>query len=374
MPRLTRGILLICTTLRKNDKGDATRLTDNAQQIITAGLSLAAHMPMAKEPITLASDQQTWQVVSSHVSARTIGWSPHLKLHPDAAERVLTHSSVSSSHMLGLPYLWKLLALIASPYSETVYMDTDMVVLSSTFVSDLLLRSLRVSDLAFAQDPNRPQYVTIKEKGRLHQALANKKVMPYPPMYGHGIPPLCTALIVYRNTSSVRTLFTRAAGRMVANSDRGEYTQRGMLPLRQGDQEMIWSELAHGEPNSLLRLFVLPEEYYCPSWLPMIRSPQNKRHHPYFKFVEALAAQRVPMWSTTWGVYPCHSIHGKFLSETLRQVAGPGYQLLSNKTISNFESEFSRGFPGINSSVGLASYEAPLEKDANFGARSWAKG
>ena len=64
--------------------------------------------------------------------------------------------------------------------------------------------------------------------------------------------------------------------------------------LRQGDQEMIFTQLVHGRSAAAKpSLLVLPEEYYCPG----VSAWSGKAALPY-------------VWSTSFGEYPCYAVHG----------------------------------------------------------------
>ena len=60
-----------------------------------------------------------------------------------------TRSSVMSK--LRWHYLWKLLALLSSPYERTLFIDNDIIAFSPTLVADLLESSLHVSDMTFGR-------------------------------------------------------------------------------------------------------------------------------------------------------------------------------------------------------------------------------
>ena len=103
-------------------------------------------------------------------------------------------------------YLWKIVCMLSSPFDRTLYLDTDVFVLSKTFPMDLLQNTLHVSDLAFVVDISRGG-----------QKIRHSGVGPYslnPPQFAHGLPNLCSCVIAYRRTNSTLNLLRRVALRM----------------------------------------------------------------------------------------------------------------------------------------------------------------
>ena len=130
------------------------------------------------------------------------------------------------------PYLWKLCALTQTPFERTLFLDVDLFVLWPPLVQSLLRSTLALADVAMPLDV-----------GRFFEPWASTPV-----------PPLCSCMIAYGNaTSAVRQLFLGAARRLIEHMHRR---------TRQGDQEMIWFEWTYVQHS--LRVFPLPEEYYCP--------------------------------------------------------------------------------------------------------------
>lgn len=84
-----------------------------------------------------------------------------------------------------------------------------------------------------------------------------RSIAPFAGVTGAAIPPLCSCLIAYTNSTLARALWRGAAERLVAHKHRN---------LRQSDQEMIWLEWSRvGGPNGL-RVLSLPEEVLdCPA-------------------------------------------------------------------------------------------------------------
>lgn len=246
-------------------------------------------------------------------------WDMHVELDVAAALRVLEERAIETKHVDGIWNLWKFVALALSPFSETLYLDSDVLVLSENFVPDLLGRTLRLSDLAFPQDPARPPTLHRKNhQSKLLQSLPYSKaqrVFPVPLMYGRGVPPVCGCIIAYRQTRAVRAFFQRVTARLLNYSNPFDTSAGVPLRVRQTDQEMIWFELATGVPDPMLRLFVLPEEYLCPAWVPTYhRGYPESGPGGFVAFVKAIAQGKRPGWVTNWGTYQCKVIHMHFLT------------------------------------------------------------
>ena len=176
-------------------------------------------------------------------------------------------------------YLHKLSGLLQSGFNRTVYLDCDVYVVSPVLVHHLLTRALRVADVAMPLDPGRAA----------HLAPGDGPDAPPPPWVAPavGLPPLCSAVLAYRQTAAVQALILGAARRLISQAHRG---------VRQGDQEMIWFEWTEGSGREGLRVLALPEETYC---------PLEARQTP-------LRRWRGTAWRTSWrrGAYPCAAVHG----------------------------------------------------------------
>ena len=128
-------------------------------------------------------------------------------------------------------------------------------------------------------------------------------------MFTIGVPPVCSCMMSWRRTPSVVELFESAASLLLERAvprdigmrmlgTRG--AKRAALPLRQGDQEMIWAQLVHGQSATGLakpKLLVLPEEYYCPG----VRAWATPHPFPF-------------TWQTSFGEYPCYAVHSHALA------------------------------------------------------------
>ena len=197
----------------------------------------------ARHHVTLAADNITLLQLEQLGALRL--WDSHIMLHPQEAERALLSDARWRANAQELQ-LWKLIALAASPYQETVFIDNDILVLSHTLVSDLLDHSLHVSDLAFVQDPARPRSEA-RERVNLASARLRGRIVTSPLMYARGVPPLCTCVMAYRRTPSVRQLLHRATARHFLRLNTLDVsTPSTPTHIRQGDQEMIWFQLVTG--------------------------------------------------------------------------------------------------------------------------------
>jgi hypothetical protein len=288
----------------------------------------------ARHHVTLAADNITLLQLEQLGALRL--WDSHIMLHPQEAERVLLSDARwrANAQELQLVYAWKLIALAASPYQETVFIDNDILVLSHTLVSDLLDHSLHVSDLAFVQDPARPRSEA-RERVNLASARLQGRIVTSPLMYARGVPPLCTCVMAYRRTPSVRQLLHRATARLFLRLNTLDVsTPSTPTHIRQSDQEMIWFQLVTGTPDPLLRLLVLPEEYYCPTFYPKKSKTATAYHH----LVKTIAGGEAPHWLTRWGKYACHSVHLHHSHQHL----GNALPRFKDETIETFEAKIGR--------------------------------
>ena len=216
-------------------------------------------------PMALVAANETWAWIQSQVPTGATPWDIHVPFDTAHAHLRFCHERMRpgakvTMHDDAEKWLWKIATFLLTPFSETLYLDTDVVVLSRTFVSDLLHQSLKVADLVGFVDPQRPAQ-------RMLHSKASSLVLN-PKMYGRGIPPLCLGLMAYRLTPAVASLLERAAIRLLHRSNISDPTDGSLV--RQGDQEMVWFELVSGPADTSLRILVLPEEYYCPG-VPMPR-------------------------------------------------------------------------------------------------------
>jgi hypothetical protein len=263
-------------------------------------------------PLALITNPAAASLLQSHKQFLSL-WEHVLEFDVQAARAALTLMGPGARKSFDSwdTYLWKIVCMLSSPFDRTLYLDTDVFVLSKTFPMDLLQNTLHVSDLAFVVDISRGG-----------QKIRHSGVGPYslnPPQFAHGLPNLCSCVIAYRRTNSTLNLWRRVALRMANAYATGQYNvhpQSGRSALhlsditdertkvRPGDQEFLWLELSSGPSDPQLRLMVLPEEYYCPT-LPgkvMKRSPVHTVHSTNAKL-------------------PCHTVHGHLS-------AGGGAELL----------------------------------------------
>lgn len=151
----------------------------------------------------------------------------------------------------------------SSRFFRTLFLDNDVFVVDPDFARGLLVDLAPLSDVAMPLDPDR------RRKGTFFA--------------GTWAPPVCAAVMSYSLTGVVRRLLTSA--RQLLNND-SRWSR-----LRRTDQEALY--LAWTEEVSQLRLLILPEETYCPSY-----------------------TRSIVTWKTSWrtrvqtGSYPCRAIHG----------------------------------------------------------------
>jgi len=182
------------------------------------------------------------------------------------------------------PWLYKMQALLSSPFERTVYLDGDMYVLNGRLLRTLLTRTLRIADFAMPIDPWRG--------GAWGLAAA---------------PALCAALVAARTRATgVREFVLAAAGRMVNGSHRHLHPD-----VQTGDQSMYWFEwVAAPSRSSAVRLLPLPSEFFCPN------EPLSRTHvlrdgelalEPFAHF---LTSWKGPSESRRRGMYQCGAVHG----------------------------------------------------------------
>lgn len=123
------------------------------------------------------------------------------------------------------PWVAKLSALLSSPFERTVFLDNDVYLLRNDFLASMVAIA-RHSDVAMPIDPKR-----------------------------YHVPMGCTAIVNY-NTTRARAFFS--AARQLLASD-AEFPNA----MRRGDQEALWLTWTGTSVASTLRVFLLPDEYYC---------------------------------------------------------------------------------------------------------------
>ena len=199
-----------------------------------------------------------------------------LVLHPQF-NRTLATAPASSANTT-LPYLYKLSALLASPYNRTMFFDCDVFVAMPSLVHDLLAHSLTVADVAMPIDPGRTQ--------RLVDGVA-PWVSPW-----SGPPMLCSAVVAYWRSEAVDQLWLGAGRRLATGQHRG---------VRPTDQEAIWFEWTSARLPQL-RVLSLPEEYFCPL------------------HIQQRAVGGKHKWRTSWhdGRYDCRALHGHAYADVVR--------------------------------------------------------
>ena len=279
------------------------------EAVMAARLLRETALASRQWPLAIVASPSTWEFIQAQPVSHGL-WDLHVPFNVTHSREVLeterarTVGNAPASYAVRIErdmahWVWKVATFLLSPFHETLYMDTDILVLSSRFISDLLERSLRIADLVSPVDPNRP--------GRQIVTSRTRKYHINPPMYGRGVPPLCMGLTAYRSTPAVVRLFERAAIRLMSRWSVEDPQDHSKL-IRQGDQEMVWMELMYGPVDRELRVFTLPEEYYCP--MIALRGSVRQR-------------ASAPHWTTSWTKgdrsreYPCHAIHGHYSARKL---------------------------------------------------------
>ena len=189
-------------------------------------------------------------------------------------------------------FVWKLAALLLSPLERTVFLDNDGVLRP-----DLIEISLKISDLAMPVDPRRS--ATARRRECAGGRPADESAGGPDDVYGRNSP-VCSCMMAWRRTPSVTELFESAASLLLERAVPATLAPARAacgaprVALRQGDQEMIFTQLVHGRSAAAKpSLLVLPEEYYCPG----VSAWSGKAALPY-------------VWSTSFGEYPCYAVHG----------------------------------------------------------------
>ena len=337
---------------------------------VTAARYLRRSTERSPIPLTLACDRQALDLLQAAGPEKGWArlWDTHIVMRVDAARHAILDSGFANEHTLAAmgvvanasashsvhafraPFLWKLLALCASPYAETVFVDNDVLIMKPGLVDDLLGRSLLLSDLTLVQDPGRPASVrsVSAARKRKHSRQYGRPVSD-PDMYAHGIPPLCTCLMAYRRTASVERVLISAAVRLLLHTNPiDEYTG---LRVRQSDQEMIWFQLATTPADRELRLLVLPEEYACPAWWPSGRLEARNGDSPFHVYVKAISKGQRPTWTTRFKEigYDCFATHVHHSHAHLVGAQPP----VSTKVVAAFERAVGRTLPRTGAAVAV---------------------
>jgi len=187
------------------------------------------------------------------------------------AWQVRHRTDASGENLVRLLMVGKMVALLMSPYEVTVYLDNDVLVLQPTLMDDLLSRTMRIADLAMpvalTQGPEDLDFLGL-----------------------HGLPQLCTAMIVYRqsNQAAVSTL-VQATFHMI-NGTRSDV----LKPANQREQEYLYLAIADERMRitDALRVFALPHEYYCPFY------PGQELENWW---LHEVGRGTLPAWPHSWG-------------------------------------------------------------------------
>ena len=308
-------------------------------------------------PIALSTSQSTAAFVRSRPELRGL-WDPIVELDETALQHTRRLTALPArAH----PFLWKLAALLLTPFERTLFLDADLLVLSPTLVSNVLRNSLRIHEMAMPVDTNRPGNLDderssarsrcrrgsqqtsestlcaywnraadpcSKQHALGHLALdaAEQDYALLPPMFGEGFPPVCTCVIAYRRTPRVHRLFAHAAARLAYRTNPSDVTNP-FLSVRQTDQEMMWFEMFTGPPEEQPPTLTLPEEYYCPAVAGMqqaidIAERLRRDVRPAWGYTSSKSkGQFVPkeyLHYLSGGQKDCHAVHVHYALSRLR--------------------------------------------------------
>ena len=246
-------------------------------------------------PLALAAVPHTFGLLNGSWSHGV--WDRHLVIDPlpflDGVQRGLMLGPNGTTWM-ALPFAaWKLLGLLSSPFTRTLYLDLDVYLLDRRLAPSLFERTLRIADVAMPMEAARAAFA-----GDYWQEEA-------------GMGQLCSALMVYRRNRATDALFRGALGQLLtlqrpeacvdytpAHNPKN-LTKYVCNEMRQGDQEYIMQEWIRAA-DPALRVVALPEEFYCPG----VRLKGTNGH--------SLHAD----WATPYRNHPklrCRSVHGRFL-------------------------------------------------------------
>ena len=359
----------LCTLYGKRDE---QAVNENVMTVLSAATLAAAllreQMASPRLPMALATDPSIGAFLASRgAAAGASPWDLYVGFDTVAALRRLKelrslHPQSVRIAKGSLNFLWKLAALLLSPFERTVYLDADMMVLSSTLASDLLHNSLRTYDVAMPIDIGRlgnlddQRYRTRRSRlvqdkvlatapkrhswqPRLHKASPPpsapavgkdgeqaKAATLAPPVFSRGQPPMCSCMMAYKRVPKVRRFLLSAAARLLGAMHPTDPTNQS-IKIRQSDQEMMWFELHRaGDPSSQPAVLLLPEEFYCPvargsrqaiDFVGML----NERVKPWWGYytsrVVARGSSSVDRY-VMGAVKDCHAAHIKVTDNTLR--------------------------------------------------------
>ena len=305
--RASQGILMQLNFASSNIIAGTPEYQLYGEAVVAARMLREVALATSSCKVALVASERTWAFIQSQPTSRQL-WDIHIPFNVTRSRLQLEIMRTQPRATKSIPiriresvvhWVWKLATFLLTPFRKTLYLDADVLVLSPTFVSDLLEGSLRIADMAAPVDPNRPgRKIVMSRTGTFHIN---------PPMFGRGIPPLCMGLAAYRLTPAVVRLFNRAAIRLMGRQHARDPTDESKL-VRQSDQEMVWFQLMYGRADKELRVFGLPEEYYCPM-IPLRGS--------------VFSPATAPAWATSWTrgdrsrEYPCHAVHGHYNARTL---------------------------------------------------------
>ncbi len=148
-----------CTLYGRHDEKTVSGHTMSLLAAASLAAAFLRDQMVPRLPIALATDPSVGAPFLGTRGAR-VGASPwDLYVGFDTAAALQRLRLVRSRHPRSLKiregshvFLWKLAALLLSPFERTVYLDADVMVLSRVLVSDLLHNSLQRHDIAMPID------------------------------------------------------------------------------------------------------------------------------------------------------------------------------------------------------------------------------
>ena len=286
----------VLQTIYTDSNGNAENLLAYVRR--AAGLTRRNRAMLLPYPLALAAVRHTFGLLNGSWSHGV--WDQHLVIDPlpvlNDAQRGLMLGPNGTTWM-DLPFAaWKLLGLLSSPFTRTLYLDLDVFLLDRRLAPSLLERTLRLADVAMPMEASRAAFA-----GDYWQEEA-------------GMGQLCSALMVYRRNRATDALFRGALSQLLVSQypkacvdytpahNPKNLTKYECNEMRQGDQEYIMLEWIRAA-DPALRVVALPEEFYCPG----------------VRLKGANARSLHADWATPYNLrgqpkgLRCRSVHGRFL-------------------------------------------------------------
>jgi len=250
-----------CTVWRRKDAKGSKPTSLMTELVISASFLRQYTSPPLL--MALVTSPSTRRFIQSRAEINTL-WDRIIDFDQDAAASRLIQLRERDANVVKLagqavPFLWKICALLLSPFQSTLYLDADTMVLEHSLAHNLLTRSLRLHHMALPVDVGRPGNRDPTYR-RLHSRMGAAKLFqeakedseantpPQPlsaPMFAMGFPPVCSCVVAFTRHPKVRRLFMHAAMRLMGRLNPTDLTNAS-LGIRQTDQEMMWFEMATG--------------------------------------------------------------------------------------------------------------------------------